>query len=97
MGQSVSFAGAAASVDGADSPEVDADFSAETEPGSLDVARFGLPVPDLSLRAQPLPLKWTAGAAKARLMGPPHCGQVVGPWPWTACMTSIVWPQLAQT
>jgi hypothetical protein len=57
---------------------------------------FALLLPDRSLRAQPLPLKWTAGATIAFFIGPPHTGQVVGPWSCTECMTSTSWPQLAQ-
>lgn len=48
--------------------------------GSLD--RDGLGPPDLSLRAHPLPLKCTAGAEMAFLIGAPHLGQWLGPWPW---------------
>jgi hypothetical protein len=71
--------------------------SPELAPASLDSARLGLAELDRSLRAQPLPLKWTAGAANARFIAPPHLGQFDGPWPWTECITSIVWPQLEQT
>jgi hypothetical protein len=53
----------------------------ELDPGS-DEARFGLADPDRSLRAQPLPLKWTAEATIAFFIAPPHEVQVEGPWPW---------------
>jgi hypothetical protein len=60
--------------------------------------RLGLDeLPERSLRAQPLPLKWTAGATIAFFIGPPQTGQTVGPWPSTECMTSTSWPQVAQT
>jgi hypothetical protein len=52
---------------------------------------------DPSLRAQPVPLKWTAGAANAFFISPPQLGQVDGPWPWTECMTSTWWPHFVQT
>jgi hypothetical protein len=51
-----------------------------------------------SFFAQPVPLKWTAGAAKALRTGPPpHDGQLVGPSAWTPWMTSNRVPQLAQS
>jgi hypothetical protein len=71
--------------------------SPEPTAASFDAARPDLPELDRSLRAQPLPLKWTAGAENARFISPPHFGQVDGPWPWTECITSIVWPQFEQT
>jgi hypothetical protein len=43
-----------------------------------------------SLRAQPEPLKCTAGGAKAFFIGEPQSGQADGPCPWTECMTSTV-------
>lgn len=50
-----------------------------------------------SLRAQPEPLKTTAGGANALRIGPPQTGQVDGPWPWTPWTTSMRWPQDEQT
>jgi hypothetical protein len=53
----------------------------ELDAGS-DEARLDLADPDHSLRAQPLPLKWTAEATIAFFIGPPHELQAEGPWPW---------------
>jgi len=52
-----------------------------------------------SFFAQPVPLKWIVGGAKAFVIVPsaPHSGQNLGPGsliPWT---TSVRWPQLLQT
>ena len=52
-----------------------------------------------SFFAQPVPLKWIVGGAKAFVIVPsaPHSGQNFGPGsliPWT---TSVRWPQLLQT
>jgi hypothetical protein len=111
IGQSCSFEAAppplADSVLGAE-PEVDSELDAVSElldddspPVSLEplvAARLDLLlVEERSFLAQPLPLKWTAGAEKARVIGPPHLGHVDGPWPWTECITSIVWPHFEQT
>lgn len=52
--------------------------------------------PEGSLRAQPVPLKWTAGAEMDFLICPWHLGHSVGPCPWTECLTSISWPQFEQ-
>jgi hypothetical protein len=95
--QSGSFGDDVASDDATESVDVDTGFSPELDPASVEGARFDLVALDRSLRAQPLPLKWTAGAARVRFMGPPQFGQIVGPWRWTECMTSTAWPQSAQT
>jgi hypothetical protein len=51
-----------------------------------------------SLFAQPEPLKWTAGAVNAFLMGPePHNGHCVGGPSWIPWMTSKRRPQAAQS
>jgi hypothetical protein len=97
IGQSASFA--AVSAAGALSVSPVDGFAA-----SLELALFS-PLParsdleplDRSLRAQPLPLKCTAAAATAFLIGPPQLVQTVGPCPWTGCVTSIRRPQLVQT
>jgi hypothetical protein len=52
--------------------------------------------PDLSLRAQPVPLKWTAGAEKAFFSGPPHLGHSRGPSARIEWRTSIRCPQFEQ-
>jgi hypothetical protein len=58
----------------------------------------GLAVARRSFLAQPVPLKWIAGAAKAFLIGPPpHSGQVVGSSEWTPRRTSNRFPQFAQS
>jgi hypothetical protein len=78
-------------------PSSELELEPEPDPES-DEARLDLEEPpELSFRAQPLPLKWTAGATMAFFIGPPHTLQAEGPWPWTECMTSISWPQLVQT
>jgi hypothetical protein len=68
----------------------------ESELDSEEGVRLDLEDPARSLRAQPLPLKWTAGATIAFFIGPPQTGHADGPWPVTECMTSTSWPQLAQ-
>jgi len=51
-----------------------------------------------SFFAQPEPLKWIAGGAKALRTGPlPHNGQVLGPSSWTPWITSNRRPQAAQS
>ncbi len=55
----------------------------------LDVLFAGLE-PERSLRAHPVPRKWTAGGAKTFFIWPPQFGHAAGPWPWTPCMTSMV-------
>jgi hypothetical protein len=50
-----------------------------------------------SLRAQPLPLKWTAGAANDFRMGLPQAGQTEGPAPCRGWTTSTSCPQPVQT
>jgi hypothetical protein len=108
IGQSGSFVGVAAesavSDFGSVPPLLDdespLDPPVDPEPESeSDELRLGFAplLPDRSLRAQPLPLKWTAGATIAFFIGPPQTGQTVGPWSCTECMTSTSWPQLAQT
>jgi len=58
-------------------PEPDPEFESES-----DELRLGLEeLPDRSFRAQPPPLKWTAGATIAFFIGPPQTGQAVGPSP----------------
>ena len=61
---------------------------ATLEPGSRGPLFADL-VGARSFRAQPVPLKWTAGTPKVFFIGEPHSGHVAGPWPWTECMTSI--------
>jgi hypothetical protein len=104
--QSASLAGASAVSAFDDAPaavpvgpssELELELELELDPES-DGARFDLEEPpELSFRAQPLPLKWTAGATMAFFIGPPHTLHTEGPWPWTECMTSTSWPQLVQT
>jgi hypothetical protein len=60
---------------------------------SLDPAGlFDLPadgrLEPFSLRAQPLPLKWTAGGVNDRFIAPPQIAQTVGPCASTECTTS---------
>jgi hypothetical protein len=50
-----------------------------------------------SFFAQPLPLKWIAGAVRALRIPPPHDSHAPGPCPWTPCMTSTRRPQAVQT
>jgi len=70
-------------------PEAPSPDAFET-PG-LDVARR-------SFLAQPDPLKWIAGVAKAFLMGPPpHSGHASGGSAWTPRRISNRWPQFAQS
>jgi len=61
-----------------------------------EVLAAGLLDPDFSLRAQPLPLKWTAGATIAFFICPPHFGQADGPSAVTEWITSTSYPQLPQ-
>jgi hypothetical protein len=82
---------------GDDSAEEESLAPPATLSDSFVVARADLVASDRSLRAQPLPLKWTAAAVMAFFIGPPHSVHVVGPCPWTECMTSIPWPQVEQT
>jgi hypothetical protein len=49
-----------------------------------------------SFFAQPLPLKWMAGAVSAFLITPPHTSQAVGPVPEIECRTSTERPQDVQ-
>jgi hypothetical protein len=51
-----------------------------------------------SFFAQPVPLKWTAGATNAFVMVPsaPHSGQNFGPWSLIPWMTSVVRRHLEQ-
>ena len=72
-------------------------LSPESDDGVLDVPLSGFAAPERSLRAQPLPLKWTAGATSAFLMSPPQLGHTDGPVAWTECMTSTSCPQAEQT
>jgi hypothetical protein len=68
-------------------PESKPELSAEdlespvdaAEPSSFDLEARAV---DRSFLAQPLPLKWTAGATNAFVMVPsaPHSGQNFGPW-----------------
>lgn len=96
IGQSGSFTAGVALDDAPPRLADDSAPASEPAPGSPGDSRVGLPVIDRSFRAQPLPLKWTAGTAKAFFIGPPQSGQVDGPWPKTECTTSIEWPQLVQ-
>jgi hypothetical protein len=51
-----------------------------------------------SFFAQPVPLKWTAGAANAFFTGPlPQSGHADGPSAWTPWMTSNRRPHAAQS
>jgi hypothetical protein len=51
-----------------------------------------------SFFAQPVPLKWMAGAVKPFVIVPsaPHSGQNFGPWSLMPWMTSVTWPQAEQ-
>jgi hypothetical protein len=85
------------------SPEDDSDEEDSAEDDSeeptvpLGSGRLDLEEVAFSLRAQPVPLKWTAGTANVFFNGPPHLGQIDGPSAWTERMTSTSWPQLEQT
>ncbi|MGD0019868.1 MAG: hypothetical protein ABSD62_11485 [Candidatus Limnocylindrales bacterium] len=81
--------------DSDDAPVPEPASEVTLDPGSLGSAFAGLVEPR-SFRAQPVPLKCTAGAEMAFFIAEPHWGQA-GPWPWTECMISISWPQVAQT
>jgi hypothetical protein len=97
IGQSVSF-GAVSPPDPAEAPDSAPDPALEPpEPLESDSFRAGLlgRPEERSLRAQPVPLKWTASGPMALRMCAPHLGQA-GPSPWTECMTSISWPQDVQ-
>jgi hypothetical protein len=72
-------------------------LSPDPAAASFDPARDDFAALERSLRAQPLPVKCTAGAEKALFIAPPHWGQTDGPWLCTECITSIVWPHLEQT
>ena len=50
-----------------------------------------------SFFAHPVPLKWTAGGAKALRSWPPQAGHSDGPCACTPCMTSIRCPHDEQT
>jgi len=81
-------------------PELPLELELESEDASSRLGRDepGLAVARRSFLAQPVPLKWIAGAAKAFLMGPPpHSGQVVGSSEWTPRRTSNRLPQFAQS
>ncbi len=68
----------------------------EPSPATFDVP--GLAVARRSFFAQPDPLKWIAGVAKAFLIGPPpQSGHSVGGSAWTPRRTSNRWPQFAQS
>jgi hypothetical protein len=70
----------------------------DDEPSWLDLEVPGLDVARRSFLAQPVPLKWIAGAANAFLTGPPsHSGHVVGSSAWTPRRTSNRLPQFAQS
>ena len=79
----------------ADAAAPEAASAEPLDPESRESGLAGLLAPR-SLRAQPVPLKWTAGAPIAFFIGEPHFGHAAGPWPWTECMTSISKPQLVQ-
>ena len=77
--------------DSLDDPEPDPPSPAAFETPGLEVARR-------SFFAQPEPLKWIAGVAKAFLIGPPpHSGHSVGSSAWTPRRISNRWPQFAQS
>ena len=70
----------------------------DDEPSWLDLEVPGLDVARRSFLAQPVPLKWIAGAVNAFLTGPPsHSGHVVGSSAWTPRRTSNRLPQFAQS
>jgi hypothetical protein len=85
---------AGSEVDFEDSLDPESESCEALEPPSFDAAFDGPPV-DRSLRAQPVPRKWMAGAEMALRITPPHTGQA-GPEVWTEWTTSISWPQLVQ-
>ena len=81
-------------VESVDSDEpVESDPPGESESFDLDEC----PLPELSFRAQPVPLKWMAGAEKAFFIGPPQLAHSLGPWPWIEWTTSSRRPQFSQT
>jgi hypothetical protein len=49
-----------------------------------------------SFLAQPLPLKWMAGAESALRIGPPQLSHVAGPAAWIPWLTSTSRPQSVQ-
>lgn len=77
------------------SPEDDSD---EPSPPSPDDAAAEAGLARRSFFAQPDPLKWTAGAAKALRTGPePHSGQIVGGSSCTPWIVSNRRPHAAQS
>lgn len=84
-----------------DSPDDPPSDPPEPEPEPPSPAAFETPGVDVARRsffAQPDPLKWIAGVAKAFFSGPPpHNGHTVGSSEWTPRRTSDRWPQAAQS
>ena len=86
-----------------DPPSFDVEALEPLEPSDDESSDLGRDVPGLavarrSFLAQPVPLKWIAGAAKAFFTGPPpHSGHVVGSSAWTPRRTSNRLPQFAQS
>ena len=79
-------------------PPLGLEFESEDESSRLERDVPGLAVARRSFLAQPVPLKWMAGAANAFLIGPlPQSGQVVGSSEWTPRRTSNRLPQFAQS
>jgi hypothetical protein len=80
-----------------DAPELasEDDTTPSVDLGSVASARPAFAFRDM--RAQPVPLKCTAGAEMQFRMWPRHLGHSLGPCSWTECITSISWPQSSQT
>jgi hypothetical protein len=73
-----------------------ATFVSEPDESALEELELG--AGRRSFFAQPVPLKWIAGAVIPFRTGPlPHCGHVAGPSAWTPWMTSKRWPHALQT
>jgi hypothetical protein len=87
----------------ADPPVVESEVAVVVDPSPLpDPSPAGVARDRAAARrsffAQPEPLKWMAGGAKALRTGaPPHSGHAVGPSAWTPWMTSNRRPQAAQS
>ena len=70
----------------------------DDESSDLGLDEPGLAVARRSFLAQPVPLKWIAGAANAFFTGPPpHSAHVVGSSAYTPRRTSNRLPQFAQS
>jgi hypothetical protein len=74
------------------------DSRAASLAAALAEARVLAPAPPRSFFAQPVPLKWIAGAANCLRMVPsaPHDGQKRGPGSWIPWRMSARWSQLEQ-